>query len=226
MHPRTRKQLKEKAIVHANSKILQAGLKYDIENLIDVPLLFNLKMTDEFEIENWLQDNLAINNDGYYIEHKRGTNVFRISKVPDTESNNSKMVLNDLDINIEDSIDVPLFFNSYQTLESEIKNWIEKNISFETEEEYYVEHEEGSNLFKVRNKCKNSESVRTNAFINSQDYLNIPILFDLDETTEDEIEEWIIKSIRYWLTVTGDNTKFYLDHAVGSEKFVIRQRTT
>ena len=226
MHSKTRKQLKEKAIACANSKMVQAGLKYDIENLIDVSLLFNLKMMDEFEIEDWLEDNLAINNDDYYIEHKRGTNVFRIRKEPNTESHNSQMVLNDLDINIEDFIDVPLFFNLNQTLESEIKNWREKNIPFDTEEEYYVKHEEGSNLFKVRNKRKNSESVRTNAFINLQDYLNIPILFNQDETSEDEIEEWTVKSIRYWLTVTGDNTKFYLDHAVGSEKFVIRQRTT
>ena len=43
-HPRTRKQLKEKAVAR-------------------VPLLFNLRMTSEMEIEDWLVDNLAINND-------------------------------------------------------------------------------------------------------------------------------------------------------------------
>ena len=125
---RKRKQLKEKAIARANSTIVQAGLKYNIENLIDVPLLFNLKMTDEFEVEDWLADNLAINNDKYYIKHRRGTNVFRIRKEPDTESNNSEMILNDLEVNIEDFIEVSLFFDLNQTSESEIKNWIEKSI--------------------------------------------------------------------------------------------------
>ena len=125
---RKRKQLKEKAIARANSTIVQAGLKYNIENLIDVPLLFNLKMTDEFEVEDWLADNLAINNGKYYIKQRRGTNVFRIRKEPDTESNNSEMILNDLEVNIEDFIEVSLFFDLNQTSESEIKNWIEKSI--------------------------------------------------------------------------------------------------
>ena len=109
--------------------------------------------------------------------------------------------------------------------QNRVKNLIEENIPFDTKEEHYVEHEEGSNLFKVRNKRRNSELVRANAFINPQEYLNIPILFDLDETRKYEIEKWIVKNIRYWLTVTGDKTKFYLDHADGSEKFVIRQLT-
>ena len=78
-HPRTRKQLK---------KAVQSNLGIDLENLVDVPLLFNLRMTSEMEIEDWLVDNLAINNGEYYIEHKQGTNVFRIRKEPDTESNN------------------------------------------------------------------------------------------------------------------------------------------
>ena len=59
-------------------------------------------MTSEMEIEDCLVDNLAINNDEYFIEHKQGTNVFRIRKEPDTESNNSEMVQTNLDVNIKD----------------------------------------------------------------------------------------------------------------------------
>ena len=120
-HPRTRKQLKEKAVARANSAAVQINLGIDLENLVDVPLLFNLR-TSEMEIEDWLVDNLAINNDEYYIEHKQGTNVFRIRKKPDTESNNSEMVLNNITVNMEDFINIPLLFDLNKTLESEIKN--------------------------------------------------------------------------------------------------------
>ena len=44
------------------------------------------------EIEDWLVDNLAVNNDEYYIEHNQGTNVFRIRKEPGSESNNSELI--------------------------------------------------------------------------------------------------------------------------------------
>ena len=121
-HPRTRKQLKEKLVARANSAAVQSNLGIDLENLVDVPLLFNLRMTSEMEIEDWLVDNLAINNDEYYIEHKQGTNVFRIRKEPDTESNNSEMVLNNITVNMEGFINTSLLFYLNKTLESEIKN--------------------------------------------------------------------------------------------------------
>ena len=207
-HPKTRNQLKEKVIAGANSAAVQPNLSFDLEKLVDVPLLFNLRMTTEMEIEDWLVDNVAINNDKYYIEHKQGTNVFRARKEPDTESNNSEMVLNNISVNIEDFINIPLLFDLNQTLESEIKNWIEKNIPFNSQEEYHIEHEKGSNLFIVTNKRTNSESVRANAFINPQEYLNVPLLFDLDETSKDEIEKWMVKSIRYWIRVNRNNTRY------------------
>ena len=56
----------------ANSAAAQSNLSFDIEKLVDVPLLFNLRMTTEMEIQDWSVDNLAINNDEYYIEHKQG----------------------------------------------------------------------------------------------------------------------------------------------------------
>ena len=80
------------------------------------------------EIEDWLMDDLAINNDEYYIEHKQGTNVFRIRKERDTESNNSEMVLNNITVNMEDFIKIPLIFDLKKTLKSGIKNWILKKI--------------------------------------------------------------------------------------------------
>ena len=85
-HPRTRKQLKEKEIARGNSAAVQPNFTIIPEDLLDVPLLLNLRMTGEMEIEDWLVDNLAKNNDEYYTEHKQGTNVFRISIEPDCEA--------------------------------------------------------------------------------------------------------------------------------------------
>ena len=140
-------------------------------------------MTSEMEIEDWLVDNLAINNVEYYTEHKQGTNVFRIRKEPDTESNNSEMVLNNITVTIEDFVNITLLFDLNKTLASEIKNWIMKNVPINSKEEYYIEHKKGSNLFIVRNTRTNSEAVRANAFINPEEYLNFPLRFDLDETS-------------------------------------------
>ena len=98
-YPRTREQFKEKEIARGNSAAVQADFTINPEDFLDVPMLFNLRMIDKMEIEDWLVDNLAVNNDEYYIEHKQGTNVFRIRKEPDSESNNSEMVLTNLTIN-------------------------------------------------------------------------------------------------------------------------------
>ena len=144
------------------------------------------------KIEDCLVDNLAINNDEYYIEHKQGTNVFRIRKEPDTESNNSEMVLNNITVNMEDLIKIPLLFDLNKTPESGIKNWIVKNILINSKKEYYIEHKKGSNLFIVRNTRTNSEAVRKNAFINPEEYLNVPLRFDLNEASDREIEKWIV----------------------------------
>ena len=168
MHPRTRKQLIEKEIARGNSAAVQANFTINPEDFLDVPLLFNLEMTEEMEIEDWLVDNLAVNNDEYYIEHKQGTNVLRIRKKPDSESNNSEMVLTNLTINPEDFLNLPLLFNLNMTRESEIKDWLQRNIQTNNKEEYYIEHKKGSNLFIVRKSSTNSDAVKANSFINPE----------------------------------------------------------
>ena len=138
-HPRTRKQLKEKEIARGNSAEVQGNFTINPEDFLDVPLLFNLKMTDEMEIEDCLVDNLAVNNDEYYTEHKQGTNIFRIRKEPDSESNNSEMVLINLAINPEDFLNLPLLLNLNMTRESEIEDWFLRNIQTNNKEEYYID---------------------------------------------------------------------------------------
>ena len=138
-HPRTRKQLKEKQIARGNSAAVQANFTINPEDFLDVPLLFNPKMTDEMEIEDWVVDNLAVSNDEYYIEHKQGTNVFRIREEPDSETNNSEMVLTNLTINPEDFLNLTLLFNLNMTRESEMEDFPLRNIQTNNEEEYYIE---------------------------------------------------------------------------------------
>ena len=79
------------------------------------------------------------------------TNKARIFLEPDTESSNSEMVLNNIAVNMEDFVNILLLFDLNKTLESEIKDWIAKNILINSKEEYYIEHKKGSNLFIVRN---------------------------------------------------------------------------
>ena len=107
-------------------------------------------MTDEMKIEDWLVDNLVVNNDEYYIEHKQGTNVFRIRKEPDSESNNSEMVLTNLTINPEEFLNLPLLFNLNMTGESEIKDWLLRNTQTNNEEEYYIEHKKRFKLIHCK----------------------------------------------------------------------------
>ena len=224
-HPRTRKQLKEKEIARGNSAAVQANFTINPEEFLEVPLLFNLKMTDEMEIEDWLVDNLAVKNDEYYIEHKQGTNVFRIRKEPDSESSNSEMVLTNLTINPEDFLNLPLLFNLNMARESEIEDWLLQNIQINNEEEYYIEHKKGSNLFIVRKPSTNSDAVKANSFINPEEFLNVPLLFDLNKTSENETDNWMVKSIRYWIrkNASTDNSRYYIDHPNDSNLFVIRK---
>ena len=205
--------------------MVQANFTINPEDFLDALLFFNLRMTDEMEIEDWLEDNLSVNNGKYYIEHKQGTDVFRIRKEPGSESNNSEMVLTNLTINPEDFLNLPLLFNLDMTRESEIEDRLLRNIQTNNEEEYYIEHKKGSNLFIVRKPSVNSDAVKANSFINLEEFLNVSLLFDLNKTSDNEIENWMVKSIQYWITKNAptDNSRYYIDHPNNSNLFVIRR---
>ena len=221
--PSTTKKKTIKVVEQKEDETVKANLGINPEDFLDVPLLFNLKMTDEMEIENWLVDNLAVNNDEYYIEHKQGTNVFRIRKQPDSESNNSEIVQKNLTINPEDFANLPLVFNLNMTRESEIEDCLSRNIKINTEEEYYIEHKKGSNLFIVRKPSANSNAVKANSFINPEEFLNVPCFFDLNKTSENEIENRTVKSIKYWITRKRPTGQFYIYHENGSDSFIIKK---
>ena len=135
------------------------------------------------------------------------------------------MVLTNLTINPKDFLNLPLLFNLKITREGEIKDWLLRNIQRNNEEEYYIEHKKGSNLFIVRKPNANSHAVKANSFINPEESLNVPLLFDLNKISENEIENWMVKSIRYWITKNAptDNSRYYIDHPNYSNLFVIRR---
>ena len=135
------------------------------------------------------------------------------------------MVLSNLTINSEDFLNLPLLFNLNMTRESEIKNWLSRNIQRNNEEEYYTKHKKGSNLFIVRKPSANSDAVKANSFINPEEFLNLPLRFDLNKTSENEIENWMAKSIRYWITKNAptDYNRYYIDRPNDSNIFVIRR---
>ena len=52
-------------------------------------------------------------------------------------------------INPEDYVDKPLLFDLSKTTEDEIFDWLISNMSTDNNI-YYIEHEEGSNVFRIR----------------------------------------------------------------------------
>ena len=135
------------------------------------------------------------------------------------------MMLTNLNINPEDFLTLPLLFNLNMTKECEIEDWLLRNVQANNEEEYYIEHKKGLNLFIVRKHSANSDAVKANSFINPEEFLNVPLLFDLNKTSENEIQNWMMKSMRHWITKNAltDNSRYYIDHSNDSNLFVIRR---
>ena len=79
-HPNTIRKIREKNLARGNSAAVKVDFAIDPEDYLDKPLVFDLKMTTEDEIFDWLVTNMAVDNDIYYIEHKDGSNIFRIRK--------------------------------------------------------------------------------------------------------------------------------------------------
>ena len=70
-------------MVENNSKLLLSG-KFDLnpEEILDKSLLFDLKKTREDKIFDSILEKIPDKNDIYYIEHREGTNAFRLRKDP------------------------------------------------------------------------------------------------------------------------------------------------
>ena len=206
-----------------------ANIPFDFEKFLGVPLLFNLTMVSESEIEEYLQNNLPINNANYYWDHDPGSNIFTIGKQPTIESVNSEMVLNDVKIKLKHFLNTPLMFDLNMTSESEIEDWPLRYFPIDnTKNNYYIKHEKVSDLYVIRSARKNSklikELININRLIGPLVFVGVPLRFDLDEGDEIEIDNHLAKSIKYYHARNLTHGVFYtLDHEIGSYLFIIRR---
>ena len=79
-HPSERKKFLQQQMAKKNSKtILRRTFDFDPEENLDKSLLFNLRKTSEEKCFDSILEKIP-NNDTYYIEHREGSNAFRIRK--------------------------------------------------------------------------------------------------------------------------------------------------
>ena len=79
-YSRDRKKVIERKMEKNNSKSIVSGtFDFDPEDYLDKSLLFDLKKTSEEKIFNAIIEKIPDNAD-YFIEHREGTNAFRIRK--------------------------------------------------------------------------------------------------------------------------------------------------
>ena len=206
-----------------------ANIPFDFERFLNVPLLLNLKMVSESEIEDYLQNNFPINNDEYIWEHDPGSKVFTIRKQPTIESVNSEMVLDNVKVKLKDFLNTPSMFDLNMTSESKIEDWLLRIFSKDSiKNKCYIEHEKDSDLYVIRSARKNSklikELIKINRLIDPLVYVGVPLQFDPDETDELETDNHLAKSIKYFHNRNLTRGVFYtLDHEIGSDVFTIRR---
>ena len=156
-------------------------------------------------------------------------NVFWIKKQPTIESVNSEMVLDVLRIKPKDFLNSALLFDLNITSENEIEDWLLRKFpKNNSESKYYIEHENGSDLYVIRSARENSKLIKKlikiKKLINPLVYVGVPLRFDLDEINEIEIENHLARSIKYFHDADLTRGVFYtLDHEIGSDIFIIRR---
>ena len=78
--PRERMKFLEQQMAKKNSKtILSKTFDFDLEEYLNKSLLFDLKKTSEEKFFDSILEKIP-SSDMYYIEHRQGSNAFRIRK--------------------------------------------------------------------------------------------------------------------------------------------------
>ena len=81
-HPEERLERKKKKITEGSSASLLHNLEFNPPDCINKPLVFNLKKAREDQIIERIIENLPKDNDEYYIEHRKDSNMFMIKQDP------------------------------------------------------------------------------------------------------------------------------------------------
>ena len=121
--PRAKKQL-EKKLAKNNSKSIRSGnFDFDPEEFLDKSLLFDLKQTREEQISDAILEEIP-DNDKCYIEHREGTNAFRIRKDGDkNEKGTIITIAEDLDEKINKTINKSKFSQLKRTRNKLLKRY-------------------------------------------------------------------------------------------------------
>ena len=73
-------QRKATILADGNSAALLKDFPLDPKKFLEKPLTFNLKKTSGDQIIDKIIDGLPKDNDEYYVDHKKGTDVFALRK--------------------------------------------------------------------------------------------------------------------------------------------------
>ena len=136
---------------------------------------------------------------------------------------NSAMALANIPFDPENFLGVPLLFNLKRVSKFEIEDWISDNFPIGNDE-LYIEHDPGSKVFTIKKKKQpTDESVSSEMVLNDQkiklkDVLNMGLTFDLNMTSESEIEDWLLRNF----PKNSSKSKYYIEHEKGSDLYVIR----
>ena len=95
-HPEERLERKMKKITEGSSASLLHNLEFNPPDCINKPLVFNLKKAREDQIIERIIENLPKDNDEYYIEHRKDSNMFMIKQDPNQQEKENlfKAILN------------------------------------------------------------------------------------------------------------------------------------
>ena len=131
------------------------------------------------------------------------------------------MVLANIPFDPENFLGVSLLFNLKMVSEFKIEDWISDNFPIGNDE-LYIEHDPGSKVFTIK-KQPTDESICSEMVLNDQkiklkDVLNMGLTFDLNMTSESEIEDWLLRNF----PKNNSKSKYYIEHEKGSDLYVIR----
>ena len=133
-------------------------LKIKLKDFLNSALFFDLNMTSESEIEDWLLRNFPKNNSKskYYIEHEKSSDLYVIRSARQNSKLIKELIRKNRLIDPLVYVGVPLRFDLDEIDEIEIENHLAKSIRYLHDTNltrgifYTLDHEIGSVKFIIR----------------------------------------------------------------------------
>ena len=133
-------------------------LKIKLMDFLNLGLLFDLNVTSESEIEDWLFRNFPKDNskNKYYTEHEKGSDLYAIRSVHENSKPIKELIRRNRLIDSLVYVGVPLQFDLNEIDEIEIDNHLAKSVKYFHDRNltrgvfYTLDHEIGSDIFIIR----------------------------------------------------------------------------